>query len=100
MQKFVKQAIGIALMASAAFAHADVVSTVVQTTIGTPTRTELSAQSPFGGLTHTFFYPAATRTDASPAAAPAGEGTSPVGMLVGALAIMGIMARRRWNTRA
>ena len=103
MQKFVNQAISFTLLASAAFAHADVVPTNVQAlTAGAP-RTELSAQSSQGDgrgiLVRSFPPGAGGRQDGASVTAPIGDRTSTKGMLLGALAIMGIVVRRRWNAR-
>lgn len=102
MQKFVNQAVGWVLAAGATFAHAELGPTTVQALTTPPTRTGVSVQSALadgGSLLVRSLLPASGRQDAVSTTAPAGDRTSTEGMLFGALAIMGIVVRRRWNTR-
>jgi hypothetical protein len=102
MHKFVNQAVGWVLAASATFAHAEVGPTTVQALTTTAPRTELSVQSALadgGSILVRSFLPGGGRQDAVSTKAPTGDPTSAEGMLFGALAIMGIVVRRRWKTR-
>lgn len=101
MRKCVNQAVGLALAVTAAFVHADVVAPTVQGFAGTAPRAERSTPVQAGlgvGLVRGVFPVFASRQDTNPSA-PAGEHTSTGGMLLGAVMIMAIVARRRWNTR-
>lgn len=105
MQKFSNHAIGAALILCAAFANAQagVVSATAEASLKFQLP-ELHAQAIQGQRLDTIaplLLPVATSgADRSHSVAASNDRTHPVGMLVAAIAVMGVVARRRWQQRS
>lgn len=102
MQQLVNHAIGSLMALCATFAHADAIPSTAQAFPGRA-KVEVALQTQgverSGKLVwSTVARSGGARTAAEPSTSASGT-ESPVGMLVGALAIMAVMARRRWHNR-
>lgn len=102
MQKLVIHAIGGLLALCSVFAHADAISTTAQAINALP-QVEMPSQGQRAERGSNMMWPAVDRSSAVRASAgPSASSDAadhPIGMLVGALAIMAVMARRRWHNR-
>ena len=99
MHKLPNRAVACLLMVSSAFASAAILSADVSDTVAMASRTKITAQTPGAAPRAAEFGASLERAQTRTRSTGSADRGHTTGMLLGSLAIMALMARRRWNAR-